>query len=50
VVTIVLARAAASRWHERGQLRLQILLAVLLLSAWGSLAWAGFPSEGAFTC
>ena len=49
-VTIAFVFAEATRWGEGGQRRLQVVLAVVLLSAWISLAWAGFPSEGAFTC
>jgi hypothetical protein len=49
LVTLGLA-ALSMNLGRGGQRTVQIVLALLLVSAWASLALAGFPSTGAFAC
>jgi hypothetical protein len=49
LVTLALG-VAAMQLGRGGQRTAQIALALLLITAWGSLALAGFPAKGAFAC
>jgi hypothetical protein len=50
LITLGLSAAAMAGLARGGQRIAQIALALLLVSAWASLAMAGYPSEGAFAC